>query len=94
LTTTRAGAADLIKNGENGLVVDAGNAGALTDLFIWADGHRDELQRMRSAALRVAADNRWCDYRRKLIEVLDAGVSPEDAGLGRSGFETWRRRKE
>ena len=72
ITTDRAGAADLIQQGVNGLIIPAGDAQALTEALDWCMSHRAELRSMREAALETAARWQWEDYRRALIDsVLD-----------------------
>lgn len=75
LTTTRAGAADLIRDGENGVLVEAGSADDLLRGLAWAESHRQRLASMRTAALETAKSHQWQDYRIRLAEILlkDAG---------------------
>jgi glycosyltransferase involved in cell wall biosynthesis len=80
ITTDRAGAADLIQHGVNGLIVPAGDAQALAETLQWCLTHRSELRSMRQAALETAAQWQWSDYRRSLVENLREG-------LGAIGFE-------
>jgi glycosyltransferase involved in cell wall biosynthesis len=75
ITTDRAGAADLIQQGVNGLIVPAGDPDALAETLNWCMTHRSELQAMRQAALETAAKWQWSDYRRSLIENLRDGLS-------------------
>ncbi|MEO1591727.1 MAG: glycosyltransferase family 4 protein [Cyanobacteria bacterium J06632_22] len=70
ITTDRAGAADLIVHGENGLVIPAGDATALADALNWCITHRAQLREMRSQALTTAARWQWSDYRAALIRRL------------------------
>lgn len=74
ITTDRAGAADLIRHGENGLIVPAGNTEALTEALQWCLSHRQELSKMRQAALETAANWQWSDYRRTLVDKLQTGL--------------------
>lgn len=66
ITTNRAGAADLIKHGKNGLLVPAGDTDALADTITWCIENREALAAMRTAALQSARDWQWSDYRRAL----------------------------
>ncbi|NEO67677.1 MAG: glycosyltransferase family 4 protein, partial [Moorea sp. SIO4G2] len=70
ITTNRAGAADLVRHGVNGLIIPAGDADALADALEWCVSHRAELRAMGQAALETAANWQWSDYRRLLIENL------------------------
>lgn len=74
ITTDRAGAADLIRHGENGLIVPAGNAEALAEALAWCLNHRQELKRMGQAALETAANWQWSDYRRAIVDNLENGL--------------------
>jgi hypothetical protein len=74
ITTNRAGAADLIRHGENGLIIPAGNTEALTEALQWCLNHRRELRKMRQAALETAANWQWSDYRRTLVDKLQTGL--------------------
>lgn len=75
ITTDRAGAADLVRHGHNGLIVPARDATALKDALEWCITHRAELHAMRQAALETAAQWQWSDYRRALIESLLDGLN-------------------
>ena len=70
ITTDRAGAADLLRAGENGLVIPAGDSGAIAEAVGWCVEHRPELAAMRVAARRTAAGWQWQDYRQALAGVL------------------------
>jgi glycosyltransferase involved in cell wall biosynthesis len=66
ITTTRAGAADLVRHGENGLVVPPGDSQALLDALEWCLVNRTKLKAMRRAARDTAARWQWDDFRRRL----------------------------
>lgn len=75
ITTERAGAADLLMPGKNGLLIRAGEASAISAGLDWCLSHRAELRAMREAALATAARWQWSDYRRTLAAALrDAGL--------------------
>lgn len=67
ITTPRAGAADFIRSGENGLIVPPGDADALTGAIRWCMDNRDRLKAMRASALETAASWQWADYRAALV---------------------------
>ncbi|MDJ0617254.1 MAG: glycosyltransferase family 4 protein [Calothrix sp. MO_192.B10] len=75
ITTNRAGAADLVKHGVNGLIIPAGDVHALTEALEWCMSHPTELKAMGSAALETAASWQWSDYRRSLVENLRDGLA-------------------
>lgn len=70
LVSDRAGAAALIQDGQNGWVVPAGDAGALTRRMLHAAGSREELRRMREACRRSAAACGWSAYGDRLSSLL------------------------
>jgi glycosyltransferase involved in cell wall biosynthesis len=70
ITTDRAGAADLLRPKENGLVIPAGSSDAIAEAVVWCHVHRDELAAMRNGALATAAGWQWHDYRRVLAGAL------------------------
>jgi glycosyltransferase involved in cell wall biosynthesis len=76
ITTDRAGAAELVRPGANGLIVPAGDAAALADALEWGLSHKAELAGMRSAALETARQRPWSAYRREL-----AGIVAQAFGL-------------
>jgi glycosyltransferase involved in cell wall biosynthesis len=74
ITTDRAGASDLVRHGENGLIVPAGNAEALAEAMNWCLTHPQELQSMREAARETAAYWQWSDFRKALVTNLMDGL--------------------
>lgn len=68
ITTSAAGVAELVRPGENGLVVPPADADALAAAIQWCLDHRVELEAMRSAALATAERNQWSDYRRGIAD--------------------------
>jgi glycosyltransferase involved in cell wall biosynthesis len=70
IATDRAGASDLLRNGENGLLIRAGEAAAIGEALDWCLAHRGELRSMREASLATAERWQWPDYRRRLADVL------------------------
>lgn len=75
ITTRMAGASDLLRPGENGLLLDAASPDAIVRTVEWCHGHRAELRAMREAALATAAGWQWSDYRRRHAAILrEAGL--------------------
>jgi glycosyltransferase involved in cell wall biosynthesis len=70
ITTDCAGASDLLRNGENGLLIRAGDAGAISESLDWCLANREKLRAMRESALATAANWQWSDYRLMLAGVL------------------------
>jgi glycosyltransferase involved in cell wall biosynthesis len=75
ITTDRAGAADLIRPQENGLIIPAHDAEAIAQAIFWCLDHRAELSAMRAAALESAKARQWPQYRRAFMAALRAGLS-------------------
>lgn len=80
ITTPRAGAADLVRHGENGLIVPAGDSHALAEALEWCITHRIELKAMRRSAIETAARWQWSDYRLALARNVEEGL--REAGYG------------
>lgn len=72
LTTPRAGAADLVRDGVNGRLFAAADAEAIHSTVQWCLENRTTLHAMREAALATAAGWQWADYRRELTAHLRA----------------------
>jgi glycosyltransferase involved in cell wall biosynthesis len=70
ITTDRAGAAELVRRGKNGLIVPAGDAAALAESLEWSLWHRAELVGMRGVAIETARRHPWSTYRRELAEAV------------------------
>lgn len=62
ITTDRAGAADLVRQEENGLIVPAGHAAGLASALDWCRANRPALRAMRGAALETARRRPWSVY--------------------------------
>ena len=74
ITTRRAGAADLVRHGENGLIIPAGDASAIEEVLEWCLSHRVELEAMRLAALDTAKRMQWGDFRQVLAQHVIDGL--------------------
>ncbi|MDB4875816.1 MAG: glycosyl transferase group 1 [Gemmatimonadetes bacterium] len=66
ITTTNAGAADLIEEGRNGFVVAPADADALAGRLEWCISHPDELLAMRRLARASATNWTWRHFRDRL----------------------------
>jgi glycosyltransferase involved in cell wall biosynthesis len=75
ITTDRAGAADLLKPGVNGLLIRPAESASIAEAVTWCLDHRTELRAMREPALATAAAWQWSDYRRLHASYLrNAGI--------------------
>jgi Glycosyl transferases group 1 len=75
ITTKRAGAADLVRHRENGLIIRAGDVEALVESLEWCLKHRAELKAMRRTALDTARSWQWSDYRLALSRHVREGLT-------------------
>ncbi len=66
ITTERAGAVDLVRQGENGLRIAAGSAQAIAEALDAFMDLRADWPAMRHAAAETARGWQWSDYRREL----------------------------
>lgn len=76
ITTDRAGAADLVRPGKNGLIVPGGDIAELTSTLDWCVDHRPKLLDMRSNALTTANDRPWDAYRAELSAAIADAFTP------------------
>ncbi len=74
ITTTHAGAADIIEDGKSGFVIPPADEDALAGVLAWCVAHRADLHAMRRAALSTAATWTWTDFRRRHWEVWSRTV--------------------
>lgn len=70
LTTPRAGAGDLIREGENGWLVAPADAAALAAGLAKTIEQRNRLPEMRMNAQATARDWQWADYRREIAKAV------------------------
>jgi glycosyltransferase involved in cell wall biosynthesis len=75
VTTDQAGASDLVVHKENGLIIPAGDPGAIKDALRWCLENRAALVAMRAAALETAKGWQWSDYRWALISAVATGLA-------------------
>ena len=83
ITTSNAGAAELIEEGRNGFVVPPADAGALADRIEWCLEHPRELVEMRRHAAVTARRWTWVEFR----AALQAGLARhlDDSSLAAVG---------
>lgn len=68
--TTNSGCNDIIKDGNNGFVIDVSNEKALTERIDWFLKHKDKLPEMRVNARQSVSNHSWEDYGDNLIEKI------------------------
>jgi glycosyltransferase involved in cell wall biosynthesis len=76
ITTTNAGAADLIQDGRNGFVIAPASVGALVEKMEWCITHPGEISRMRKAALETARVWTWDRFRETLRDNFRTAFGP------------------
>lgn len=74
ITTDQAGAADLIRSGENGLIVPAADEAALEQALQWCLDNRPQLNQMRWPALESAHQNQWSSYQKNCLISIAEGL--------------------
>ena len=79
LTTRRAGAADLVEEGSNGYLIEAGSAEAIVSGLRRAMDERSQLLGMREVARQTAAKWQWSDYRKGIADAIRQAF-PEKLG--------------
>jgi glycosyltransferase involved in cell wall biosynthesis len=70
IVTENVGAKEMITNGENGLVIPAGQPDALADAMRWFIAHRHNLPTMSLAARKSAELYDWTNYRQRVTAFL------------------------
>jgi len=74
ITTSQAGASDLVQHGRNGLIIEPGSAKAIRESIMWCLDNRPKLLGMREAALETAKKWQWSDYRVALRSAVSDGL--------------------
>ena len=84
ITTDQAGASDLVRHGENGLVIPAGDPGSIAGALQWCLDHRAQLSDMSANAAETARNWQWSDYRAALYTAVEDGLRQQSLPVGRS----------
>ena len=74
ITTDQAGASDLVRHGENGLVIPAGDPDAIANALQWCLDNRGKVAAMSSAATETARNWQWSNYRAALVAAVAEGL--------------------
>lgn len=86
ITTSNAGAADLVIDGVNGRVVSPGDVQALVEAMRWCQAAPGALDAMRPHALRTAAARTWAHFREACFQALAAAIDgPDRRGIVAGG---------
>jgi glycosyltransferase involved in cell wall biosynthesis len=78
ITTSNAGAADIVEHGKSGLIIPAADEDALAAALEWCADHRPPLFDMREAALAAAGSWTWAHFRRRFGALAMAAVHGQD----------------
>jgi glycosyltransferase involved in cell wall biosynthesis len=74
VTTSNAGAAELIEAGSTGFIVPPADSEALAERIEWCLSHPRELLEMRPQALASVRDRTWQRFRAELRDQLSAAL--------------------
>ena len=66
ITTDRTCGPDIITDGRDGWIIEAGSAGAIRDKLLYLSGHRDEITAAGKHCIETAAKRPWSVYEREL----------------------------
>ena len=76
IVTPTVGAAEVIRAGENGWIVPVGSADALSKQMSSCCGEPDRARAMRADCTASAARHQWVDYRRRMLNIVEAVADP------------------
>jgi glycosyltransferase involved in cell wall biosynthesis len=76
IVTSNVGAAEAITAGKNGWIVPAGSAVALSKQMSSCCAEPNQIREMRAVCIASAARHQWRDYRKRVLNIVQAVVSP------------------
>ena len=76
LATTNCGAADFVREAEDGWLVPIRRPDLAVDRLTWADRHRDALAQMAEHAARPQPSRDWHARARELVALLERATTP------------------
>ena len=74
ITTCNSGGPDIITNGKDGFLLEAGNIEALAAKMNWCIENKMQLKTMALSALEKAASYPWASFRKNLIKEITSRV--------------------
>jgi glycosyltransferase involved in cell wall biosynthesis len=96
IVTPTVGAAEVIRAGENGWIVPAGSADALSKQMSSCCAEPDRARAMRPDCTATAARHQWVDYRKRMLSIVEGVVGPNresgdncELGTGRAADPSW-----
>lgn len=75
LTTNNSAGYDLIEDGIDGFIIDAGSINALAKKMLWIVENKSILPNMSKLIMEKAKKYQWSDYRKLLIQEVEKGYS-------------------
>lgn len=84
IATHDTGAPDLVTEGGEGFLIDAGDVDALCERLRWCHAHRTELHLMRRRARHLAERHSWSAFRSRMARAIacaGAGLSVPDVSV-------------
>jgi glycosyltransferase involved in cell wall biosynthesis len=88
ICTENTGGADIIRHGESGWILPAGDPAALADCLSWAFSHRRQVREMREAARAVAEKYSWDRFREEIRGALFSFMSQDPTSFAEPTYET------
>jgi glycosyltransferase involved in cell wall biosynthesis len=88
ICTENTGGADIIRHGESGWILPAGDPAALADCLSWVFSHRRQMREMREAARAVAEKYSWDRFREEIRGALFSFMSQDANSFAEPGYET------
>jgi glycosyltransferase involved in cell wall biosynthesis len=69
---------DLIEDGKNGFLIDAGDTSALVDRILWFESNRDKLPEMSQYARQSSLKYTWETYEKKVVSGIEMFLNNTD----------------
>jgi glycosyltransferase involved in cell wall biosynthesis len=69
---------DLIEDGKNGFLIDAGDTSVLVDKILWFDSNRDKLPEMRQYARKSSLKYTWETYEKNVVSGIEMFLNNTD----------------
>jgi glycosyltransferase involved in cell wall biosynthesis len=69
---------DLIQDGKNGFLIDAGDTNALVDKLLWFESNRDKLPEMSQYARKSSSKYTWENYEKNVVSAIEMSLNSTD----------------
>lgn len=77
ITTYNSGGPDIITEGKNGFLLEAGNIEQLANKLKWCVANKDQLEIMGENALEKAASYPWASFRKQLVKEITSRIGTQ-----------------